>query len=102
MAVNGDDEGEADGCLRRGDGDGKNRDHHTGGLLRLRTKTPEGNEVQVGRGQHHLDADQNKNGVAPAERGEQSDAEQCRGDDEEESESGCHSIMLNVKTVTLL
>ena len=86
MAVNGDDEGQADGGFSGSDGDGKNRDHHAGGLLRFRTETPECNEIQVCSGKHQLNADQNENGVTSAERGEQADGEQRGRDDEEKLE----------------
>ena len=75
MAINGDDEGETNGGFGGGDGDGKDRDHYASWWLRLRAETPESDEIQVGGREHHLDADQNENGVTPAERGEQADAE---------------------------
>lgn len=90
MAVNGDDEREADGRFGGGDGDGKDRDHHAGRLLRLRTEAPERNEIQIRRCQHHLDTDENENSVTPAERGEQSDAEQRRRYDQEKLKRGIH------------
>ena len=55
-----------------------------------RTETPERDEIQVRGGEHHLDADEDEDRVTPAQRGEQSDAEQGGGDDEEEGERGSH------------
>jgi hypothetical protein len=52
--------------------------------MRSGTEPPERNEIQVRCCEHHLDADQNENGMAPAERGEQADAEQrCRYDEDD-------------------
>lgn len=90
MTVNGDDEREADGSFRGGDGDGKNCDHHAGGWPRLRSETPERDEIQIRCREHQLDPNQNENGVTPAKRGEQTDAEQRRRDDEAKLECGCH------------
>ena len=90
MPVNRDHQGEADRCFRRGDGDGKDRDHDACGRGCLRAETPERDEIQVCRGEHQLDADENKDGVAPAQRGQQSDAEQSCGNDEKELESWGH------------
>ena len=49
-------------------------------------ETPERDEIQVRRGKHQLDADQDEDGVPPAQRREQSDGKQRGGDDEEERE----------------
>src|ERR1700681_380799 len=90
MAVNGDDERESDGRFGGGDGDGENRDHDADWLLRCRTEAPERDKIQIRCRQHQLNADQNKNGMTSAERGEQSDAEERGGDDEEELQCWGH------------
>ena len=94
VAVNRDDQRETDGGFRGGDRDGEDRDHHAGRRLRLRAETPEGDEIQVRRGEHHLDADENENGVPPAQRGEQADAKERGGNDEEKCECRVHSSFL--------
>ena len=73
MAIDGEDHRQADGGFRRRDADGKNREHHAGQRLGVRSKAPEGDEIQVGGVQHQLNADQNKNGVAPGERAGEAD-----------------------------
>jgi len=90
MAVNGNHHRKANSGLGGGDGNGKNCDYHADWLLRGRTETPESNEIQVRRGQHHFNADENENGVAPTERGEEADGEQRRGNDEENLERWSH------------
>src|SRR4030095_17007841 len=70
VPVNGDDQRQADRSFRRGDGDRKDCDHYPGGLMRSGTESPERNEIQVRCCEHHLDADQNENGMAPAEGGD--------------------------------
>ena len=75
MTIDRDDERQPDGGFRGRDRDRENRDHHAGGCRGLRIETPEGDEIQVRRRQHHLDADENENRVTPAERREQADAE---------------------------
>src|SRR6266446_2741067 len=86
VAVNGYDQRKADSGFGGGDGDGENRDHHAGGFVRLGAEAPEGDKIQIRRGEHHLDADQNKNGVAPAQGCKQPDAKQRSGYDEENLE----------------
>ena len=70
--------------------DGKDGNHDADRGLGLRTETPESDEIEIGRGEHQFDADENENGVTPAEGGEQSGAKQRRGDDEEKLKGGCH------------
>jgi len=92
MALDCDNHGETDRGFGGGDGDGEDRNHYAGRLRRLRCESPKCDEVDVRRGQHHLDPDQNENGVTPAERGEQSDAKQCRGENEKELECWSHRV----------
>src|SRR3977135_235075 len=92
MAIDGDDERETDCGFRRGNGDGKDGDHHAGRILRRRPKPPESDEVQIRGRQHELDPDEDEDGVAPAERREQPDREKRGRDDEAELESGRHGI----------
>ena len=56
----------------------------------LRTKSPEGDKVQVRRRQHHLDPDENENGMTATERGKKADGKQCPGYDEEDLKRGRH------------
>ena len=71
VAVDGDDEGEADGGFGGGDCDGKYREDYpgVGGGRDLRGVTPEGDEVDVGGVEHQLDAEEHEDGVAAGERG---------------------------------
>src|SRR5262249_42013744 len=91
MTVNIDNQCDADSGFSGRDRNGKDCDHHAGWWMRWRSETPERNEIQVRRSEHHLDADQNENGVTPAERCEQAYGKQRRGNDEESLECGCHS-----------
>ena len=75
MAVNGDDQGETDSGFGGGDGDGKDRDQYAGGLMRFRTEAPKCDEIQVRRGKHQLNTNQNENSMTAAEGGEQADGE---------------------------
>src|SRR5205823_9603961 len=76
MKKNRDDHGETDRSFGSSDGDGKNRDHDAGRRRRLRSEPPKRDEIQIRRREHHLDPDEDKDRVTPAERGEQSDAKQ--------------------------
>src|SRR4051812_22770786 len=58
---------------------GKNRKHHAGQEFRMRTVTPERDQVQVRRVQHEFDSDQHQDGVAPRERAGQPDGKHQRG-----------------------
>ena len=60
------------------------------GGLRMRAEAPKRDEIQVRGGEHHFNSDQNENGVTPAQHGEQTDGEQCRGDDQKKLESWSH------------
>src|SRR5213080_3175563 len=55
VAIDSDDEGEADGGF--GDGDRKDRDHYSTRWLWLGAEAPEGDEVQVRGREHQLDSD---------------------------------------------
>ncbi len=59
--------------------------------MRLRTEAPERDEIEVRCGKHQFDADQDENRVAPAKGSEQSDGEQCRGDNEKKLERRIHA-----------
>ena len=52
--------------------------------MRWRSETPERDEIQVRRGKHHLDPDQDENRVTSAKGRKQADGKQRRGNDEEE------------------
>src|SRR5207237_7172886 len=86
--------GETDRSCGGGDGDREDRDHDADRLCRLWSEPPKRDEVDVCRGQHHLDPDQNENGVTPAERCEQSDAKQRRRDDEQDRQ--CHELFSSI------
>src|ERR1700730_17932206 len=45
VTVNGDHERETDSSFSGGDGDGKNRDHHTSELMRFGTEAPKRDEI---------------------------------------------------------
>src|SRR5712692_4031298 len=77
MTINRDDHGETDRGFGSSDGDGENCDHDAGRLCRLRSEPPKRDEIQIRRREHHLDPDEDKDRVTPAERGEQSDAKQA-------------------------
>ena len=78
VPIDRDDQRKTDGGFGGGDRDREDRDHHAGRWLRLRAEAPEGDEIEIRRGEHHLDADQNENGVTPAQRREQADAKTAR------------------------
>src|SRR5262249_43400979 len=100
MAIDRNNEGEANCGLGRGDADGKDRDHYSNRWLLLRTEAPESDEVEVRGREHQLDSDQNEYGVTPAERGEQADREQRARDDKKELKSGSHGeAVTRVKTL---
>src|ERR1043166_5256672 len=61
--------------------------------MRWRSKTPERDKIQVRSGEHHLDPEQDKNRVTPAEDGEHADRKQSRGNDEEELKCWCHDAV---------
>ena len=66
VAVNGNDEREADGGFGGGDGDGEDceEDAGLGGGCDLRGVAPEGDEIEVGGVEHEFDAEEDKDGVA--------------------------------------
>src|SRR5262249_55578395 len=84
VAINRNDHGETDGGFSSGNGDGENRDHHAERLRGFWSKPPKRNEVDVRGGEHHLDSDQNENGVATAERRKQADGKKRRRNDEQD------------------
>src|SRR5437667_708060 len=92
VAINGDDHCQANSGFGGGDRDGKDCEHHAGWRLMPRTKTPERDEIQVRRGKHQLDADQDENRVTPAQCGEQADGKQRSRYDEENLESWGHCV----------
>src|SRR5207247_4204232 len=74
-----------------GDGDRENRDHNTGRCLRLRAKAPERYEIEVCCGKHHLDPNQNKDGVTTAQGRKETNTEQGRGDNKKQLKRWGHS-----------
>src|SRR2546421_12679435 len=98
MAINRDDEREADRGFRRGNGDGKDGDHHAGRILRLRAEAPKSDEVQISGRKHELDPDKDKNRVPPAEGREQTDGEKRGRDDEAELERRRHRFSSMTRT----
>ncbi len=80
MAVDGEDDAQADGSFGGGDADGENGEHDAGQRLGMRSIAPEGDEVQVGGVQHQLNADQDKDGVAAGERAGQADGKDEGGE----------------------
>ena len=51
---------------------------------------PERDEIQIRRGEHHLDSDEDENSVTPAEGCEKADGKQRRGNDEKILERRYH------------
>src|SRR2546423_602899 len=94
MTVNRQDKREADSGLGGGDRNGKDRNHDANWSFGDGAEAPEGHEVQVRRGEHQLNANENEDGVTPAERREQTDAKQRRRDDEESCEYRSHGRMI--------
>src|SRR5213593_3905067 len=83
VAINGDDHRQTNRGFGGGDRDGKDCEHHTCWLVRLWSETPERDEIQIRRGQHQLDADEDENRVTPAKRRQESDGKQCTGNENE-------------------
>ena len=65
VAIHRDNERETDRRFSRRDRDRKNRHDHASRAMRLAAESPEGDEIQVRCRQHHLDSDQNEDGVSP-------------------------------------
>src|SRR5258705_91413 len=82
MPVNGDDQRQSDRRFRSSHSNGKNYKNDPFERLRIRTVTPEGDEVQIRRVQHQFNPDENENGVAPRQRSRQTDGEEERRDKE--------------------
>ena len=83
VPIHRDNEREANRRFSRRDGDRKNRHDHASWMMRLAPESPERDEIQVRCREHHLDPDQNENGVSPTQRGEEADREQSGRDNEE-------------------
>src|SRR5688500_3499001 len=74
-----DDEGEADGHFRHRDRDGEHREEQAHGIA---VHPREGNQIDVDRVQHELDAEEDPDGVAPGHHAEETDREHEGGDDQ--------------------
>src|SRR6266480_2647937 len=61
--------------------------------MRRRSKAPERDKIQVRSREHHLNPDQDKNRVTPAQGRKQADGKQRRGNDEEELKCWCHDAV---------
>src|SRR6266853_5061256 len=59
---------------------------------------PKRDEIQVRRRQHHLNPDQNENGVTPAQGREQADRKQRSGNDEKSLQCRCHRFSSSTST----
>src|SRR6478672_10797951 len=93
-----DDDGEADGGLGRGDGEHDQRKDLPDQVIVERRK---GDEIEVHRKQHQLDAHQNDDDVfAIEEDAENAKGEQDRGDGEVMGEADGHESPLPVSTST--
>src|SRR5579863_10421443 len=79
MSIDGNHQPQSYRGLGRGYSDGKNSEHHAGQQLGVRPIAPKSDEVQVGRVEHELDADQHDNRVAPRERAGEADGEHQSG-----------------------
>src|SRR5438445_2051368 len=82
MAVDGNNQREADGGFGGGDADRKNNEHDAGERLGMRTVPPERDEVEVGGVEHEFDADEDEDGVAARQRAGEADGEEQGGEDE--------------------
>src|ERR1051325_12044881 len=90
VAINGDDHRQTNRGFGSGDRDGEDCKHYASRLVRLRSETPECDEIQVRRGQHQLDADENKNCVTSTQGGEESDGKKCGGNEDKGLKGGFH------------
>src|ERR1051326_5541284 len=59
---------------------------------------PKGDEIQIRRREHHLNPDQNENGVTPAQDRQQSDRKQRSGNDEKSLQCRCHRFSSSTST----
>src|SRR5205814_9579858 len=59
---------------------------------------PKRDEIQIRRREHHLNPDENENGVTPAQGREQADRKQRRGNDEKSLKCRCHSFSSSTST----
>src|ERR1035441_448654 len=82
---------EPDSGFGRGNANRKDYEHYSGKRQRMGAVTPEGNEVEVCRVEHQLDADEHDDGVAPRQSARQADGEEQRRD-EQIAEQRSHSF----------
>jgi hypothetical protein len=104
MAINGDDHRQTNRGLGSGDRDGEDGEHHAGWLVRLRSETPECDEIQIRRGQHQLNTDEDKNRVTSTKRSEEASGKYRGRNDNEGLKCRCHGLakVTKVKKVTLV
>src|SRR5579884_4177136 len=93
MAIHRDDQGQTHRGLRCGDGNRKKRDQHAHRRFLLRAKTPESDKVQIRRSQHQFNANENKDGVPPAQSSQQTDGKQRRGNNEKRLKRRGHRLL---------
>jgi len=80
MAINGDNQSQPDRRLRGRHANRENDEHHAGQRFGMFAVTPVGNEVQVRRVEHQLDADEDDDRVAAAQSAGQTDREESGGE----------------------
>src|SRR6185312_1708910 len=68
VAIDGEDDAEADCGFCCGDADREDREHDASQRGRVRAVAPEGDEVEVGGVEHQFNADEHKDGVAAGKR----------------------------------
>ena len=95
MAIDSDYQRETDCRFGGGNGDRENRDHNTGRWLRLRAEAPERDEIEVCRGEHHLDPDQNKDGVTTTQGRKQPRRKQGGRNNEERLGASVSPLLLH-------
>src|SRR5439155_572327 len=95
----GDDDGQADSGLGRGHGHDEEDEHLPGHRLVL---VREGDERQIDRVEHQLDAHQDDDGVAPDQDADAADGEQERGDEQEELDPHHLTLRLAMTTAPIM
>src|ERR1035437_2895513 len=71
-----------DGGFGRRNANRKEYEHYSGKRQRMGAVTPKGNDVEVCRVEHQLDADKHYDGIAPRQGTRQTDGEEQRRDEQ--------------------
>src|SRR2546421_10951391 len=101
MAIDGDDQRQAESGFGSRDCNREKHEHNTAECLRVFAIAPKGDEVQVGGIEHQFNADQHQNGVASNQRASQSNGEKRGGDDQIMRQRTIHGArLLSCKAMT--